>query len=338
MMAIEQILKERILVLDGAMGTMIQRHKLEEEDFRKGWFENHSQSLKGNNDLLSLTRPDIIEDIHRLYFEAGADIAETNTFSGTTIAQADYGLQAYVYDINFQSAKIAKKVADEFTANNPSKPRFVAGSIGPTNRTASISPDVNDPGFRGVTFDELVIAYKEQTTSLIDGGVDILLVETVFDTLNAKAALFAIDEVFDEKGIKLPIMVSGTITDQSGRTLTGQTTEAFLISISHMSLLSVGLNCALGASMMRPYLQILNQSCPFNVSAHPNAGLPNEFGKYDETPELMALQIKEFLDENLINIIGGCCGTTPAHIKAIADLAALYQPRIVSTSIESDVE
>ncbi len=338
MMAIEQILKERILVLDGAMGTMIQRHKLEEEDFRKGWFENHSQPLKGNNDLLSLTRPDIIEEIHRLYFEAGADIAETNTFSGTTIAQADYGLQAFVNDINFQSAKIAKKVADEFTVKNPSKPRFVAGSIGPTNRTASISPDVNDPGFRGVTFDELVIAYKEQTTALIDGGVDILLVETVFDTLNAKAALFAIDEVFDEKGIKLPIMVSGTITDQSGRTLTGQTTEAFLISISHMPLLSVGLNCALGASMMRPYLQILNQSCPFNVSAHPNAGLPNEFGKYDETPELMALQIKEFLDENLINIIGGCCGTTPAHIKAIADLAALYQPRIVSTSIESDVE
>ena len=338
MIAIEEILKERILVLDGAMGTMIQRHKLEEEDFRKGWFENHSQPLKGNNDLLSLTRPDIIEEIHRLYFEAGADIAETNTFSGTTIAQADYGLQAYVYDINFQSAKIAKKVADEFTAKNPSKPRFVAGSIGPTNRTASISPDVNDPGFRGVTFDELVIAYKEQTTALIDGGVDILLVETVFDTLNAKAALFAIDEVFDEKVIKLPIMVSGTITDQSGRTLTGQTTEAFLISISHMPLLSVGLNCALGASMMRPYLQILNQSCPFNVSAHPNAGLPNEFGKYDETPELMALQIKEFLDENLINIIGGCCGTTPEHIKAIADLAALYQPRIVSTSIESDVE
>jgi len=338
MMAIEQILKERILVLDGAMGTMIQRHKLEEEDVRKGWCENHSQPLKGNNDLLSLTRPDIIEEIHRLYFEAGADIAETNTFSGTTIAQADYGLQAFVYDINFQSAKIAKKVADEFTAKNPSKPRFVAGSIGPTNRTASISPDVNDPGFRGVTFDELVIAYKEQTNALIDGGVDILLVETVFDTLNAKAALFAIDEVFDEKGIKLPIMVSGTITDQSGRTLTGQTTEAFLISISHMPLLSVGLNCALGASMMRPYLQILNQSCPFNVSAHPNAGLPNEFGKYDETPELMALQIKEFLDENLINIIGGCCGTTPAHIKAIADLAALYQPRIVSTSIESDVE
>ena len=338
MKAIEQILKERILVLDGAMGTMIQRHKLEEEDFRKGWFENHSQPLKGNNDLLSLTRPDIIEEIHRLYFEAGADIAETNTFSGTTIAQADYGLQAFVYDINFQSAKIAKKVADEFTAKNPSKPRFVAGSIGPTNRTASISPDVNDPGFRGVTFDELVIAYKDQTAALIDGGVDILLVETVFDTLNAKAALFAIDEVFDEKGIKLPIMVSGTITDQSGRTLTGQTTEAFLISISHMPLLSVGLNCALGASMMRPYLQILNQSCPFNVSAHPNAGLPNEFGKYDETPELMALQIKEFLDENLINIIGGCCGTTPAHIKAIADLAALYQPRIVSTSIESDVE
>ena len=335
---IQEILKNRILVLDGAMGTMIQRHKLEEENFRKGWFENHHKSLKGNNDLLSLTRPEIIEDIHRQYFEAGADIAETNTFSGTTVAQADYDLEDFVYEINYHSAKIARKVADEFTTLNPDKPRFVAGSIGPTNRTASISPDVNDPGFRGITFDELVTAYYQQIGALIDGGVDILLVETVFDTLNAKAALFAIDEVFDEKGIKLPIMVSGTITDQSGRTLTGQTTEAFLISISHMPLLSVGLNCALGASMMRPYLQILNQSCPFNVSAHPNAGLPNEFGKYDETPELMALQIKEFLDENLINIIGGCCGTTPKHIKAIADLAALYQPRIVSTSIESDVE
>ena len=230
MKKIEEILKERILVLDGAMGTMIQRHKLEEEDFRKGWFEDHKDSLKGNNDLLSLTRPEIIEDIHRQYFEAGADIAETNTFSGTWIAQADYNLEKYVYDINFQSAKIAKKVAQEITAKNPDKPRFVAGSIGPTNRTASISPDVNDPGFRAISFDDLVGAYKDQVNALMDGGVDLLLVETVFDTLNAKAALFAIDEVYDERGVKLPIMVSGTITDQSGRTLTGQTTEAFLIS------------------------------------------------------------------------------------------------------------
>jgi 5-methyltetrahydrofolate--homocysteine methyltransferase len=324
---IEEILKDRILVLDGAMGTMIQRHTLTEEDFRKGWFENHHKPLKGNNDLLSLTRPDIIEDIHRQYFEAGADIAETNTFSGTTIAQADYDLQDAVYDINYHSAKIAKKVANEFTTKNPDKPRFVAGSIGPTNRTASISPDVNDPGFRGITFQELVTAYKQQTNALMDGGVDILLVETVFDTLNAKAALFAIDEVFEERKTKLPIMVSGTITDQSGRTLTGQTTEAFLISVSHMPLLSIGLNCALGASMMRPYLQILDKESPFAVSAHPNAGLPNEFGQYDETPELMGEQIKTFLEENLVNIIGGCCGTTPAHIKVIADLAGNYQPR-----------
>lgn len=327
MKTIQEILKDRILILDGAMGTMIQRHKLEEEDFRKGWFENHDKSLKGNNDLLSLTRPEIIKDIHRQYFEAGADIAETNTFSGTWIAQADYGLEKYVYDINFHSAKIAKEVADEFTTLNPDKPRFVAGSIGPTNRTASISPDVNDPGFRGISFDELVHAYKEQVNALMDGGVDILLVETIFDTLNAKAALFAIDEVYEERGVQLPIMVSGTITDQSGRTLTGQTTEAFLISVSHMPLLTVGLNCALGASMMRPYLQVLDQKAPFGVSAHPNAGLPNEFGKYDETAELMAVQIKEFLDEGLVNIIGGCCGTTPEHIKAIADLAKNYQPR-----------
>ena len=327
MSKIEEILKERILVLDGAMGTMIQRHVLTEEDFRKGWFESHHKSLKGNNDLLSLTRPEIIEDIHRQYFEAGADIAETNTFSGTTIAQADYDLQDAVYDINFHSAKIAKKVADEFTALNPDKPRFVAGSIGPTNRTASISPDVNDPGFRGITFQELVDAYIQQVNALMDGGVDILLVETVFDTLNAKAALYAIDEVFEQRKTKIPIMVSGTITDQSGRTLTGQTTEAFLISVSHMPLLSIGLNCALGANMMRPYLQILDKESPFGVSAHPNAGLPNEFGQYDETAELMGEQIKTFLDESLVNIIGGCCGTTPEHIKVIADLAKQYEPR-----------
>ncbi len=306
---------------------MIQRYQLEEEDFRKGWFENHPKPLKGNNDLLSLTRPDVIKAIHRKYFEAGADIAETNTFSGTTIAQADYDLEGAVYDINYHSAKIAREVADEFTQKDPSKPRFVAGSIGPTNRTASISPDVNDPGFRGVTFDELVIAYKQQINALMDGGVDLLLVETIFDTLNAKAALFAIDEVYEDRRTKLPIMVSGTITDQSGRTLTGQTTEAFLISVSHMPLLSVGLNCALGASMMRPYLQVLSQKTEFCVSAHPNAGLPNEFGQYDETPEMMAVQIKSFLDEGLINIIGGCCGTTPDHIHAIAELAKNYAPR-----------
>lgn len=327
---IREILKKRILVLDGAMGTMIQRHSLTEEDFRKGWFENHHKPLKGNNDLLSLTRPDIIEEIHRQYFEAGADIAETNTFSGTTVAQADYDLQDFVFEINFHSAQIARKVADEFTALNPDKPRFVAGSIGPTNRTASISPDVNDPGFRGISFDELVTAYYQQVDALIQGGVDILLVETVFDTLNAKAALFAIDSYFEDMNVEFPIMVSGTITDQSGRTLTGQTTEAFLISVSHMPLLSIGLNCALGASMMRPYLQVLSQQAPFCVSAHPNAGLPNEFGKYDETPELMGKQIQEFLDENIINIIGGCCGTTPEHIRVIADLAKLYKPRAIN--------
>lgn len=322
---LEKLLRERILILDGAMGTMIQRHDLTEFDFREGYFENHHKSLKGNNDLLSLTRPEIIKEIHRQYFLAGADIIETNTFSGTTIAQADYELESAVYEINYQSAKIAKEVANEFT----DKPRFVAGSIGPTNRTASISPDVNDPGFRGVSFDQLVLAYSEQINALMDGGVDILLVETVFDTLNAKAALYAIDEVFEQRSEKLPIMVSGTITDQSGRTLTGQTTEAFLISLSHMPLLSIGLNCALGASLMRPYLQILNSKAPFAVSAHPNAGLPNEFGAYDETPEMMAAQIETFLEEGLVNIIGGCCGTTPEHIAAISSLAKNYKPRFV---------
>ena len=335
MKPITEIIKEKILVLDGAMGTMIQQYDLGEEDFRKGWFDNHDKPLKGNNDLLSLTRPDIIKAIHAKYFEAGADIAETNTFSGTTIAQADYNLEDAVYDINFQSAKIAKEVAKEFTDKNPEKPRYVAGSIGPTNRTASISPDVNDPGFRGITFDELVEAYSLQVNALMDGGVDLLLVETVFDTLNAKAALFAIDQVYDERGVKLPVMISGTITDQSGRTLTGQTTEAFLISVSHFPLLSVGLNCALGANMMRPYLKVLNDKADFAVSAHPNAGLPNEFGEYDETPELMAEQIKAFLDDGLINIIGGCCGTTPKHIKAIADLASKYKPRVWGELIET---
>jgi 5-methyltetrahydrofolate--homocysteine methyltransferase len=324
---IKDLLKEKILVLDGAMGSLIQTYKLEEEDFRGECFKDHTHPVKGNNDLLALVRPDILKELHCRYLEAGADILETNTFSGTTIAQADYALEAAVYDINFHSAKIAKEAADEFTAKNPDKPRYVAGSIGPTNRTLSMSPDVNDPGYRAVSWEELVKAYKEQTIALIDGGVDILLVETVFDTLNAKACLFAIDEVFDEKGIKLPIMVSGTITDASGRTLSGQTAEAFLTSVSHFDLLSVGFNCALGASMMKPYLEVVSKNTDFGVSAHPNAGLPNEFGEYDESPADMAVQIKEFLEGSMINIIGGCCGTTPNHIRAIADLAMNYKPR-----------
>lgn len=320
-------LNQRILVLDGAMGTMIQRYKLSEEDFRGTVFTDSTVLLKGNNDLLSITRPDIIKAIHAEYFEAGADIVETNTFSGTSIAQADYQLEKAVYDINFQSAKIAKEVADEYTKKNPSKPRFVAGAMGPTNRTASMSPDVNDPGYRAVTFDQLVAAYTEQVKGLIDGGVDLLLVETIFDTLNAKAALFAIDAYFEKIGSRLPIMVSGTITDASGRTLSGQTVEAFLISISHIPLLSVGFNCALGAKQLRPHIQTVANKTNYFVSAYPNAGLPNEFGEYDEAAKETARQVEEFIQEGLINIIGGCCGTTPAHIKAIADVAAKYQPR-----------
>ena len=317
------------MVLDGAMGTMIQRHDLQEKDFRGDRFANHPSSLKGNNDLLSITRPDIIKDIHRQYFEAGADIAETNTFSGTRIAQADYHLEDIVHELNFQSAKIAREVADEMTRKEPQKPRFVAGAMGPTNKTASLSPEVGNPGFRAITFDQLKEAFKEQAKGLLDGGVDLLLLETIIDTLNAKAALFAIQELFDEVGRTVPIMVSGTITDASGRTLSGQTTEAFLISVSHVPLLSIGLNCALGAKALRPYLQVLNEQAPFFVSAYPNAGLPNEFGHYDQNPQEMGEQIKEFLDEGLVNIVGGCCGTTPDHIRVIAELAAKYKPRVV---------
>lgn len=322
-----KIAQERILILDGAMGTMIQRYKLEEEDYRGVRFKNHPYPLKGNNDLLSITRPDIIKAIHRQYFEAGADIVETNTFSGTTIAQADYHLEDAVYDINFQSAKIAREVADELTAKEPDKPRFVAGAMGPTNRTCSISPDVNDPGFRAVTFDELVKAYYEQAKALIEGGVDILLIETIFDTLNAKAALFAVQTLFEDIDKEYPVMISGTITDASGRTLSGQTTEAFLISLSHVPLFSIGLNCALGAKELRPYLQILAKEAPFLVSAYPNAGLPNAFGAYDETPDIMGQQIREFLELGLVNILGGCCGTTPDHIRRIAEIAKEYKPR-----------
>lgn len=332
-MNITNIAKERILILDGAMGTMIQRHKLEEADFRMERFKDHPCDLKGNNDLLSITQPQIIKDIHALYYEAGSDIVETNTFSSTTIAQADYQLEHLAYELNYESAKIAKEVANEFTKKEPHKPRFVAGAMGPTNRTASISPDVNNPGFRAVTFDELAVAYKEQAKGLMDGGADILLVETVFDTLNAKAALFAIEELFEEENKRLPIMVSGTITDASGRTLSGQTAEAFLISMSHVPLFSIGFNCALGARQLKPHLQVLDKNADFLVSAYPNAGLPNEFGAYDETPEIMAEQIKEYLEEGLINVIGGCCGTTPPHIKAIAELAAQYSPRSVRKEV-----
>jgi 5-methyltetrahydrofolate--homocysteine methyltransferase len=330
---IYQEIQKRILVLDGAMGTMLQAYKFTEEDFRGERFKDYPTPLQGNNDLLSITQPKAIKEVHAKYFEAGADIVETNTFSGTTIAMADYQMEDLVYELNFESAKIAKEVANEFTVKEPHKPRFVAGSIGPTNRTASMSPDVNDPGYRAVTFDELRIAYKLQVEALLDGGADMLLVETVFDTLNAKAALFAIEEVKSERQIEVPIMVSGTITDASGRTLSGQTAEAFLISISHIPLLSVGFNCALGANLLQPHLEAIANKTEFAISAHPNAGLPNAFGEYDETAAEMAEQIEEYLKKDLINIIGGCCGTTPSHITAIAEVASNYKPRIVSSSL-----
>ena len=328
MSKITEQIKNRILVLDGAMGTMLQAYKFSEEDFRGERFKDYPTPLQGNNDLLSITQPEAIKTIHAKYFEAGADIVETNTFSGTTIAMADYQLEDLVYELNYQSAKIAKEVANKFTAKEPHKPRFVAGSIGPTNRTASMSPDVNDPGYRAVTFNDLRIAYKQQVEALIDGGVDLLLVETVFDTLNAKAALFAIEEVKEERELEIPIMLSGTITDASGRTLSGQTAEAFLISVSHIPLLSIGFNCALGANLLQPHLEAIANKTPFAISAHPNAGLPNAFGEYDETPEEMGEQIEEYLKKDLINIIGGCCGTSPEHIRVIADIAVKYKPRI----------
>ncbi len=330
MSKLEEILTERILVLDGAMGTMLQEYKFTEEDFRGERFANWPVSLKGNNDLLSLTQPKAIADIHRKYFQAGADIVETNTFSGTTIAMADYRMEGLVYELNYESAKIAKKVAEELSLENPDKPRFVAGAMGPTNKTASMSPDVNDPGFRAISFDQLREAYREQAKGLIDGGVDILLIETVFDTLNAKAALFAIDELKEELNLTIPVMISGTITDASGRTLSGQTAEAFMISVSHIPLLSIGFNCALGAKQLTPYLETLAQKSNAAVSAYPNAGLPNAFGEYEESPEDMASQIEEYLEKGLVNIIGGCCGTTPAHIRAIAEIAKDYKPRKIS--------
>jgi 5-methyltetrahydrofolate--homocysteine methyltransferase len=327
MNTIQKALSERILILDGAMGTMLQRYSFKEEDFRGERFKDFHKPVQGNNDLLSLTQPKAIADVHAKYFAAGADIVETNTFSGTTIAMADYEMEHLVYELNYESAKIAKEVAQQFTEKEPNKPRFVAGAMGPTNKTASMSPDVNDPGFRAISFDQLRIAYKQQAEALIDGGADMLLVETIFDTLNAKAALFAIEEVKEERNIDIPVMVSGTITDASGRTLSGQTAEAFLISISHIPLLSVGFNCALGAKQLTPHLEVVAHRTNLAVSAYPNAGLPNAFGEYDESPEQMALQIEEYLEKKLINIIGGCCGTTPEHISAIAKLAAKYPPR-----------
>ncbi|SFN42409.1 homocysteine S-methyltransferase family protein [Salegentibacter flavus] len=327
MSKLEEQLKRKILILDGAMGTMLQEYKFTEEDFRRNRFAQWPVSLQGNNDLLSLTQPEAIATIHRKYFEAGADIVETNTFSGTTIAMADYQMEDLVYEMNYESARIAKKVAEEMTAEQPGQPRFVAGAMGPTNKTASMSPDVNDPGFRAISFEELRVAYKQQARALIEGGVDILLIETVFDTLNAKAALFAIDELKEELGVDVPVMVSGTITDASGRTLSGQTAEAFLISVSHIPLLSIGFNCALGAKQLTPHLEVLNRYTDSGVSAYPNAGLPNAFGEYDQDSEEMASQIKEYLEKGLVNILGGCCGTTPDHIRAIAKIAKDYKPR-----------
>jgi len=326
---LHKAINSRILVLDGAMGTMIQRHPLTEEDFRGETFKDHPCSLKGNNDALSITRPDIIKDIHRQYFKAGADIVETNTFSANAISMADYQMESSVYALNYESAKIAREVADEFLKTEPDKPRFVAGSIGPTNRTLSLSPDVNDPGFRAISFAQLEQAYYDQVHGLIEGGSDILLVETIFDTLNAKAALKAIRRYFDDKKTEIPVMISGTITDASGRTLSGQTSEAFLNSLSHFPMLSIGLNCALGAEELRPYLKTLAEKAPFHVSAHPNAGLPNEFGAYDQSAKYMAKVIEDFLEQGFCNIIGGCCGTTPEHIKAIAEVAAKYPPRVI---------
>ena len=327
MVNIYDILKERILVLDGAMGTMIQDYKFSEDDYRGSRFKDHPSSVKGNNDLLSLTQPDAIKTIHEKYLEVGADIIETNTFSSTSIGMADYSMESIVYDINFESAKIAKEAALKYSKITPDKPRFVAGSIGPTNRTASMSPDVNDPGFRAITFDDLVEAYSEQINALIDGGVDILLIETIFDTLNAKAALFAVDSVLDDRNITIPIMISGTITDASGRTLSGQTVEAFVTSLSHIPLLSIGLNCALGADLLLPYLKRLSKVTDFYTSAFPNAGLPNAFGEYDQTAEEMRDLIKDYLESKSVNIIGGCCGTTPEYIKLIAEEASKFKPR-----------
>ncbi|WEN16704.1 homocysteine S-methyltransferase family protein [Rhodanobacter sp. AS-Z3] len=348
---LEQALQRRILILDGGMGTMLQAHELDETGFRGGRFEhghdghaeihdNHSHpgscDLKGNNDLLSLTRPEIIRGVHDAYLEAGADLLETNTFNSTRISQADYQLQHLAHELNVEGAKLARAACDAMTAKTPDQPRFVIGVLGPTSRTASLSPDVNDPGFRNVTFEELAANYTESANGLIDGGADVLMVETIFDTLNAKAALFALSELFHQRGTRMPVMISGTITDRSGRTLSGQTAEAFYYSVRHARPLSVGFNCALGADELRPHIQTLANLAESFVSTHPNAGLPNAFGEYDETPEQMASVIGAFARDGLINLVGGCCGTTPAHIKAIADAVRPYAPRKLPSIIETE--
>jgi len=324
---LKTLLQQRILILDGAMGTMIQRHKLEEADYRGEQFKDWPSDLKGNNDLLVLTKPEVIRDIHAQYLEAGADIIETNTFNGNRLSQADYGLQDHTAEIVTAAARLAREVADEFTAKDPAKPRFVAGVLGPTSKTASISPDVNDPGARNTSFDELVEVYSEATRALLAGDVDLILIETVFDTLNAKAAAFAVDTVFDDDGVRLPVMISGTITDASGRTLSGQTTEAFYNSLRHVKPLAIGLNCALGPDALRPHVEDMARVSEFYTTFHPNAGLPNEMGEYDMGPDEMAGQVQEWASSGFINIIGGCCGSTPEHIRAIAKAVADKTPR-----------
>ena len=325
--ALKQAARERILILDGAMGTMIQRYKLDEAGYRGARFKDHGHDLKGNNDLLVLSRPEIISEIHNAYFEAGADIAETNTFNAQAISQADYGLEDIAFEMNVAAAKLAREAADAWTKKTPDRPRFVAGAVGPTNRTASISPDVNNPGFRNVSFDALVDAYSVQTRGLIEGGSDTILIETVFDTLNAKAAGFAVESVFDEMGVRLPVMISGTITDLCGRNLSGQTPEAFWYSMEHLKPFSIGLNCSFGAEQLRPSVADIAAVADTLVSVYPNAGLPNEMGGYDESPEFMAGLLEEWAKDGLINIVGGCCGTTPDHIRAIAAAVAKYPPR-----------
>lgn len=327
--ALDKAAAERILIIDGAMGTMIQAHNLDEAGYRGDRFKDWERDVKGNNDLLVLSQPAIIQEIHEQYLEAGADIVETNTFNAQVISMADYGMEELSYEINFAAAKLARAAVDKYNAKTPDRPRFVAGAVGPTNRTASLSPDVNNPGFRNVTFDELREAYKEQMLGLIDGGSDIILIETIFDTLNAKAAGMAALEAFDEKGLTLPIMISGTITDRSGRTLSGQTAEAFWYSMRHLKPFSIGLNCALGADLMRPYVAELAQVADVCVSAYPNAGLPNAMGGYDEGPAEMADKMEPWAKDGLVNLVGGCCGSTPEHIREIAARAAKYQPRAI---------
>jgi len=334
MSTLERIAQERILILDGAMGTMIQRLGLTEKDFHPPGMEDHEILLQGNNELLSLSKPDAIQQIHEEYLEAGADIVETNTFSATSIAQAEHKCEHLVREINVQSAKLAKEACAKYTAMDPSKPRFVAGAIGPMNKTASLSPDVNDPGYRAVNFDQLVVAYSEQVEALLDGGVDLLLVETIFDTLNAKAAFYAIDEVFEKRNERVPIMCSVTITDASGRTLSGQTIDAFLISMEHVQLFSMGLNCALGAAQMRPYLEAIADQANCRVSVYPNAGLPDQMGEYRESPEVTAKLVGEFMAQGWLNVVGGCCGTTPDHIAALAEEAKKHAPRTLREEVK----